>query len=182
MRCGRPCRAPSGSALRERLLAPQPLDAAQRAQAQQALEQVIDNLKGITAVGEPDSELQAWRVSTVKDELLSLTPFSDGQSQLAEILRLVQIDPYPRYRDVVLIALGVAAAVAPLGADPWVRECLRAILRAGLDDEGVTFTLELPAVIYEEAQRRGMAAPTLADYLSRSVNYDDRNPAACDTI
>jgi tetratricopeptide (TPR) repeat protein len=64
----------------------------------------------------------------------------------------------------------VLAAADP----PWVRQWLRPILQVGLDQEGVTFTFDLPAMLVAEAERRERAAARLRDYLDTALDSHDR--------
>ena len=81
-------------------------------------------------------------------------------------------NPYPRYRDIALAAVGTAL----LGSSDrgWVRRiCLQKVLRAGLDDEGVTFTFDLPAVRTRRDAAAGPPAPQLGQYLDRARHRRD---------
>jgi hypothetical protein len=48
------------------------------------------------------------------------------------------------------------------------------MLRTALDQEGVTLTFDLPAILLAEAAKRGIPAPALADYLSLATASSDR--------
>ena len=106
------------------------------------------------------------------DLLAALAPYPAGQSGIDRALAANLTNPYPRYRDVALVAIAIATVQVPDAA--WARQRLRTILRTGLDSEGITFTFDLPAVLLKEAERRNMAAPDLAAYLDQALNQDDR--------
>ncbi len=75
-------------------------------------------------------------------------------------------------RDNALVALGVATLMVPEVA--WLRPRLQSILRVGLDDEGITFTFELPCQLLEGASRRGLDAKGVENYLSEANGKKDR--------
>jgi hypothetical protein len=75
-------------------------------------------------------------------------------------------NPYPRYRDIALVALGTVVVAVP--DDGWADEKLRAILLAGLDAEGVTFTFDVPTVVLAELRRRRGDHAELARYLEQA--------------
>ena len=53
------------------------------------------------------------------------------------------------------------------------RNRLQASLRAGLDDEGITFTFDLASAVVAELQTRGMPAAELESYLHMAVDSVD---------
>jgi hypothetical protein len=104
--------------------------------------------------------------------LMKLAPTQEGQAAIDEALDLVLPNLYPRYRDIGLVALGVACLLAP---DPsWVRPRLQSILRTALEQEGVTFAFDLPAVLLEEARKHQIPARQLSDYLNGAFRGNDR--------
>ncbi len=119
-----------------------------------------------------DPETIASETTSLCALLAALAPYPSGQSGIDQALRANLTNPYPRYRDIALVAIGTATVQVPDAA--WTRQRLRTILRTGLDSEGITFTFDLPAVLFKEAERRHMAAPGLATYLDQALNWDDR--------
>jgi predicted ATPase len=96
----------------------------------------------------------------------------DGLLQLDRAIDLFLTNPYPRYRDIALVALSVATTAAPEANLALGR--LRRIIQTGLNREGVTFTFDLPCVLLAEAVRRGLPAAPLADYVGRARDQYDR--------
>lgn len=119
-----------------------------------------------------DPESVATETVSLAELLTALAPYPAGQSGIEQALWANLTNPYPRYRDIALVAIGTATVQVPDAA--WTRQRLRTILRTGLDSEGITFTFDLPAVLFKEAERRHMAAPGLATYLDQALNWDDR--------
>jgi hypothetical protein len=104
--------------------------------------------------------------------LARLADQSGGRRAIDRALAAALPVPYPEYRDAALVTLG-AAALASSDAS-WVRSRLQRILRTTLDEEGITFTFELPSILLAEANRRHLPARDLADYLDRALSTDDR--------
>jgi hypothetical protein len=119
-----------------------------------------------------DEEAVGAHAAGLRDLLADLAALEEGQTAIAEMLRLVIPNPYPRYRDIGLVALGVACVAVPDSS--WVRPRLRAILETGLNQEGVTFTFDLPALLLEEARKRQLPAPELSDYLAKALQSNNR--------
>jgi hypothetical protein len=89
------------------------------------------------------------------------------------LLAMVEVNPYPRYRDNALVALGVATLAVPDRA--WSDARMQSIVETGLDREGVTFTFDLPAQLVAEADRRGLASGSLIrGYLAQAAGTFDR--------
>jgi hypothetical protein len=119
-----------------------------------------------------DDEERAYEMVSLRDILVEAAAAPEGREKLAAALELILPNPYPQYRDIALDVLGVAVLAA---ADPpWVRQWLRPILQVGLDQEGVTFTFDLPAMLVAEAERRERAAARLRDYLDTALDSHDR--------
>jgi hypothetical protein len=119
-----------------------------------------------------DDEQRADEIASMGDILVEAAGDLEGRERLAATLGLILPNPYPQYRDIALDALGVAVLAA---ADPpWVRHWLRRTLYVGLDQEGVIFTFDLPAMLVAEAERRGSAAPRLATYLETALGSHDQ--------
>ncbi len=104
--------------------------------------------------------------------LVKLAVQPSGQGAIDRALAAVLINPYPRYRDIALMALGIACISVPDAI--WACERLQRILETALDREGVTFTFDLPSVLLAEAQKRKLDAPVLRDYLDNAYHFDDR--------
>ncbi|HMF94036.1 MAG TPA: DUF4062 domain-containing protein [Vicinamibacterales bacterium] len=108
----------------------------------------------------------------LRDGLITLAGASRGRELIDRALAAVERNPYPRYRDIGLVALGVSALAAP--DSEWTTVRLEQILETGLEKEGVTFTFDLAAQLVAEARRRSMAAPALFEYLQRGESSSDR--------
>ncbi len=153
---------------------PAPLSAADRAQLQGALAGHLGELESqlrqdpYEAIEAPftDPEFEAARATTLRDVLRRLAAEPEGQAGIDRILRPTLSNPYPRYRDIGLIAIGTAVVAVP--DDTWVDDRLRSILLAGLDTEGVTFTFDLPTLLLSEANRRKRPVAGLATYLDQA--------------
>jgi hypothetical protein len=152
------------------------------------VEPQIQNLERLTAHGsaeaasaqmfideQPDTimdpETNAEVASSLQDDLRRIAASPAGQALIDRAIASVLTNPYPRYRDSALGALGTAQLGSP---DPLlIRPQLQAVLRAGLDDEGVTFTFDLPSVVLAEWEARGQSAPELASYLQTAASSHD---------
>jgi hypothetical protein len=108
----------------------------------------------------------------LRDLMVELATTEDGQAAIDEALSFVLPNPYPPYRDIGLLALGVACLSVP--EPSWVRPRLQSILRVALDQEGVTFSFDLPAILLVEAKERQLPAQGLSDYLIDALDRDDR--------
>jgi hypothetical protein len=151
----------------------------------QTLAQVNDQLSQLE---------QAWTVGD-DPEAVEMQPFIDRERtgeqmrSLQQALRIVAADPlgqasidraltviipnaYTRYRDLALIAVGVACLAVE---DPqWVRYRLRRLLHTALASEGITFTFDLPAILKGELEGRGLAVPLeLSEYVEQGLATDD---------
>ncbi|MCZ7567096.1 MAG: AAA family ATPase [Ardenticatenaceae bacterium] len=119
-----------------------------------------------------NEEELAFRASSLRDLLVLFAADAAGQESLDWALEPVLTNPYPRYRDIALVELGIATLAIP---DPSeIRPRLRRILRAALDQEGVTFTFDLPSILLAAAGQRARPAPALSDYLKQARESDDR--------
>jgi hypothetical protein len=118
-----------------------------------------------------DPETSADLAWSLQERLRRIAAFPAGQALIVRAITPVLGNPYPRYRDIALGALGTALLGSPDRS--WVRQHLQAVLRAGLDDEGVTFTFDLPSIVLAEWERRGQSAPVLASYLGTAVASQD---------
>jgi hypothetical protein len=107
--------------------------------------------------------------------LVSLAAEPEGRQAIDRLLRPTLENAYARYRDIELVALGVASVAVP-DAD-WAAERLQRIISAGLDPAGVTFTFDLASVLRAEGERRGLPAADLrllAEYLDKAWSAEDR--------
>ena len=157
-----------------RAAAPPPLSDADAAAAEDRLRNHMGELQTTLrddpyeAVEIPfaDSESQAARASSLRDLLRTLSPRPEGRAGIDAFLVPTRSNPYARYRDIGLVAIGGAVVAVP--DDTWADERLRSILLAGLDAEGVTFTFDLPTLVLAETRRRGRRAPELSAYVERA--------------
>jgi hypothetical protein len=119
-----------------------------------------------------DPETVAAETASLRSLLVSLASYPGGQSGIDRAMAANLTNPYPRYRDIALVPIAIASVRVPDAG--WARQRLRAILRSGLDAEGITFTFDLPAILLKEAERRSLVAPQLSDYLRQALHQDDR--------
>ena len=113
-----------------------------------------------------NAEGQAWQARTMRDLLIGLAGRPEGRDGIERTLAPTLGNPYPRYRDIGLVALGTAVVAVP--DDEWADSKLRLILYAGLDVEGVTFTFDLPTLVLNELRRRGREDARLVEYLAQA--------------
>jgi energy-coupling factor transporter ATP-binding protein EcfA2 len=118
-----------------------------------------------------DPETSADLAWSLQEGLRQIAPFPAGQELIHRAISPVLSNPYPRYRDIALGALGTALLGSPNRL--WVRQHMHALLRAGLDDEGVTFTFDLPSILLAEWERRGRSEPRLTSYLDTAIACPD---------
>jgi hypothetical protein len=119
-----------------------------------------------------DEERAGEYMVHVRESLVALHADPEGPVLIAQALGYVLSNPYPRYRDIGLVALGLAALAMPDAN--WIDTQLQTILETGLEKEGVTFTFDVAAQLSAEAERRGLVNAPLADYLSRAAGAVDR--------
>ena len=119
-----------------------------------------------------DEERAGQVTVKLEDAMVQVASTTEGREYIDQVLKLVRGNPYPRYRDNALVAV----AIATLSASDvdWARIRLQDIIATGLDNEGVTFTFDLPAQLIAEAQRRGLAAADLSDYFDAANGASDR--------
>ena len=127
---------------------------------------------GIDMVPFLDEEVVGMEAAGLRELLVELAAQEAGQNGIDQALDLVLPDPYPRYRNIALEALGIACLAVPESS--WARTRLQSILRAALDREGVIFTFDLPAILLAEAERRDLLAQDLSEYLAQALTSDDR--------
>lgn len=159
----------------------QPLDATERQPRVEALEQQLSAFQQLVDEGNPeaismvpllDEEEMGVHVAGLRSLLVELAADEAGRNGIDRTLDLVLPNPYPRYRDIGLVALGIACLSVP--EPSWVRQRLQSILRTALDREGVTFTFDLPALLLGEAEKRHLPAQELAEYLGQALSSEDR--------
>jgi hypothetical protein len=159
-----------------------PLDPAALRETLANLNHELGDFRRLTEEGNPEAisvapllEEEEWvgdKSGRLRILLMKLAPTQEGQARIDEVLDLVLPNLYPRYRDIGLVALGVACLLVP---DPsWVRPRFQSILRTALEQEGVTFAFDLPAVLLEEARKRRIPARQLSDNLSGALGSNDR--------
>src|SRR5262249_41945920 len=127
------------------------------------------------AEGDPemvDAERAGDFVRGLRDDMVAITADLEGQDLIAKILRAVQINPYPYYRDNALVAVGMASLVSP--NTQWARGMLREILKTGLEAEGIVYTLDLPAEVSEAALEQGIDARGLSGLVHAAELAEDR--------
>jgi hypothetical protein len=132
-----------------------------------------------TAIGENPSlvefieeERAGEYIVSLKDTLIAVSQDIAARGMIGRFLAMVEANPYPRYRDNALVALGVATLAVPDRA--WSDLRMQSILETGLEKEGVTFTFDFPAQLLAEADRRGLPAGDLAEYLRQAGGSQDR--------
>lgn len=137
-------------------------------------EQLVDEgaAEAVSSVPFFNEEIVGEQAASLQDLLAQVAADAEGQEAIDRVVQLVVPNPYPRYRDIALVALGVACLAVP--QTKWVRQHLQSILRTALDQEGVTFTFDLPAILLAEAEKRGIPAPALAEYLALATASSDR--------
>jgi len=118
-----------------------------------------------------DPETAADVASSLEQGLRRIAANEHGKELIVRALRPIFRNPYPRYRDIALGALGTAVLASP--ERQWVRQRMQAILRAGLDDEGITFAFDLPTIVLAECDARGLAADGLRDYVQAVAGQED---------
>lgn len=117
------------------------------------------------------SNAEAVGVPDLTTDLQQLIAHPEGLHYVRRLLELFLSNPYPRYRDLALVALGQTCVAIP---DPTeAREREKEILRAALDQEGVTFTFDLPSVLLAEAARRGLDHAELKAYVEEAHRTSD---------
>ena len=122
-------------------------------------------------LGVMDPETTADVVSSLENDLRRVAANEEGKDLITRVLRPVIRNPYPRYRDISLGALGTAVLAAPERS--WVRGRMQLILRAGLDDEGITFSFDLPTMVLAECDARGLPADGLREYVQEAAGRQD---------
>jgi Domain of unknown function (DUF4062) len=119
-----------------------------------------------------NEEFSGQNTQRLREMLVHLAPDPQGQGYIDRALASTLTNPYPRYRDNALVALGVACVAVPdVG---WARSRLRPIIEVGLDREGITFTFDLASHLAAEAAGRRRPAAGLESYLRDSLAARDR--------
>lgn len=159
----------------------QPLDSVALCDRLAMLNRQLDDFRRLVDEGNPeaisvapllDEEWVGDYAHRLRVQLTELALTEEGEAAIDEALDLVLPNPYPRYRDIGLVALGVACLLVP---DPsWVRTRLQSILRTALEQEGVTFAFDLPSILLEESRKHEMPARQLSDHLSEALESNDR--------
>lgn len=102
----------------------------------------------------------------------------DGWPYIERFLATILPNPYIEYRDIGLAAIGRATLAAPLenaAAQDWLRVLWQRMLLTTLDQEGVSFTFDLPMMLVNEAERRDEAMlPALVEYTNHALSVYDK--------
>jgi hypothetical protein len=158
-------------------LDPTPVDDVAHAHEREELEQRVRTLE--KTIGEhPENpeyidEVRAGDyMKNLRNSLVRVAREPLGRDLINRALVAVQNNPYPRYRDLGLVAIGEAALAVPEPA--WTRARLEAILETGLEKEGITFTFDLATQLSTEAARRGLSTGDLGAYLKAAATSSDR--------
>lgn len=122
-------------------------------------------------LGVMDPETTADVVSSLENDLRQIAANWQGKDLIVRLLRPIVQNPYPRYRDISLGALGTAVLAAPERS--WVRRQMQLILRAGLDDEGITFSFDLATMVMAGCDARGLPADGLRQYVQQAADHQD---------
>jgi hypothetical protein len=118
-----------------------------------------------------EEEAMKTEAGGLRKQLVMLAAIPEGQARIDEALQLVLPSPYPRYRDIGLVALNIACLAVP---DPsWARPRMQRILDTALNQEGITFAFSLPSVLLHEAKRRSLPAEELGAYLDKALAADN---------
>lgn len=118
-----------------------------------------------------DAEYIAYRAEELAKVLTKLAADPKGQALIDQSLEPVLANPYLQYRDIAASAVASAVLAAPDFS--WVSARMQRILAATLDNEGITFTFDLPAILLAEADRRKLRAPELEAYLAQAEAGQD---------
>jgi hypothetical protein len=118
-----------------------------------------------------DAETAAGVTRSLATKLRGLLADAAGRRLVTRALRTVLRNPYPRYRDIALSAIGGTVVTAP--DRDWVSDRLREILRAGLDDEGITFTFDLPTLLLAENDKRRLRSDGLRSFVEEALDRED---------
>jgi hypothetical protein len=157
-----------------------PLDSEAIKQHVSDLDAALSNLEAMVERGEAEAismapimaELLGQEVSSLGAALMVLAPYEESRESIDRALAAAVIDPYPAYRDLALVPVGVAAVFVP--DLKWARERIQRVLRTAIEGEGVTFTFDLAGTLLEEARRRGLSVPDLEAYLADLEYRHDR--------
>jgi hypothetical protein len=160
-----------------RVAAPPPVqDDAAVAAVQASIQQLEHETKGdpewVSQRQFINEEFAGQNTQRLRELLVYLAADPRGQGYIDRALASTLTNPYPRYRDNALVALGVACVAVP-GVD-WARARLRSIIEVGLDQEGITFTFDLASHFAAEAASRQRPADALESYLQGSRAAHDR--------
>lgn len=157
-----------------------PLDSEMIKQRLSALDAALSNLEAMVERGEAEAvsmpgfidEFLGQEVSNLGAALLSLAPYDEGRTSIDRALAAAVIDPYPAYRDLALVPVGIAAVFVP--DLEWARERIQRVLRTAIEGGGVTFTFDLAWTLLEEARRRGLSVSELEAYVKGLESCYDR--------
>jgi hypothetical protein len=158
----------------------QPLDPRRQDHLLSSLQAQLAEFERLVGEGDPeatsnrpflDEEAVGHHAAGLRGLLVELAATNEGRAAIDKSLNLVLPNPYPRYRDIGLVALGIACLAVP---DPdWTRPRLQSIIETALNQEGVTYAFDLPAILLEEARKRKLPAQKLTDYLETALNSNN---------
>jgi hypothetical protein len=131
-----------------------------------------DDPNAVSAAEYIDEERAGEYTQSMRRQLEAVAADPRGQGLIDRALNVALMNPYVRYRDNALVAIGIACAMVPDAN--WARQRLQTILHTALDAEGVTFTFDLPAQLDAEAVRRGVDCGNVAHYLTSALSAGDR--------
>jgi hypothetical protein len=132
----------------------------------------VDDLEAIAPRSSAylDEEM-LMRTASLEGLLVELAATDEGRANIDALLRLTLPHPYPGYRDISLVTLGVACLA--VSDSSWVHPRLQAILETTLNQEGATFTFDLPSILLEEAKKRQLPAQRLSEFLDEALGRAD---------
>ena len=104
-----------------------------------------------------DDEERAYEIADLSQKLASVADTDDGREALRDLVILTKGNPYVEYRDIALKSLG--AIIVLWAEESFTRELLRDIIQTGLDQEGVTHTLDLPQILQAGCEKLNVEVP-----------------------
>lgn len=139
----------------------------------QYLEQMIGNgrAEGAAECSYGDEIRAGDFAGELKEMLQKVAAHPEGREFADRALKAVLMNPYPRYRDILLTAVAVACAAVPDRF--WIRERFQRMLAVVLDREGVSFTFDLPFMLLTAAGQRNIPDQGLSVYLETAYKTSD---------
>jgi hypothetical protein len=139
------------------------------------LDEIKKQMQSLGPEEKPGDEAAIRDVRLIASQLAGLAASSTNRELVERLLDIVEQIPYPRYRDVVLIAAGSTACLR-VSDDSWLRRTLQSIIHTGLDREGVVFTFDLPFQLLEAAREQGLPEAeqgSLPTYCHTALSHPD---------